>query len=396
MGILTYVADHLDNSPAKKFASYPLKIDGFDIQSLYRVIEDQQIDGVLVGCADILVPSYQKVCELANKPCYLTKDIVEIFANKKNLKRKLCEFGLPTIPEYNITNETSLKDLDDLSYPVLLKPVDNNSSKGMSVCYNRDEVKDAYNIALSYSRSKTVLVEKYMTCDDITVSYVFQNGIPSVTTIGDRYVNREQANVGTITSAVIYPSRHSQLYFDTIHDKMCKLFSAMGIKNGILSIQGFVENNKIMFYDPALRITGCQYYVLVKHFCDVDLLEYLITFAITGSTDNICLNGKVDSYFGGKIGANLVISVKTGVIKEIIGVDKLRSIPGIINITQEHFPGDEIRIAGTANQNIMRLHAVAKEKADMQDIMRKVQSCIKVYDGHENDMLLKQTDPEVI
>jgi hypothetical protein len=125
-------------------------------------------------------------------------------------------------------------------------------------------------------------------------------------------------------------------------------------------------------------------------------LVYLITFAITGSTDNICLNGKVDSYFGGKIGANLVISVKTGVIKEIIGVDKLRSIPGIINITQEHFPGDEIRIAGTANQNIMRLHAVAKEKADMQDIMRKVQSCIKVYDGHENDMLLKQTDPEVI
>lgn len=386
MNIETYVVDPFEDAPAKKEAAHSILLDCFDVQGICEIIKNEKIDGILPGCADILVSVYEEICSVTGLNCYVNREIVGYFNNKKGLKEVLKKFDLPVIKEYSYDEVSS----DD--FPVFIKPVDNNSSKGMSVVEKTEQLEAAYNKALMYSRSNTVLIEKKMTCDDFYIGYFFQDGNVAVTFTADRYVNTEQENVGSITAGLVYPSKYEKLYFNEFHEKMIDLFAHAGIKNGILSLQGFVDNGKIMFYDPALRITGGQEYVLSKYFYDLDILEALVNYALSGKMGEDELYKKCNASFDGQYGCNLAFSVKPCEIGKIEGMDFAKSHPNVINITQEHREGDVIDKIGTAQQNIMRMHIVAKNKKELCDLIETLQKKIVIYDDAGNNVMLQGID----
>ena len=393
MGIETYVADPFENAAAKPYSSHPVNLDCFDTDAVCALVERERIDGVLPGCADVLVAAYEEVARRTGRYCYLNEQIVRVLNNKKGLKEALRKYGLPTIPEYTYEE---VKDLDASQYPLFLKPVDNNSSKGMSVVYDYSGFEAAYEKALSFSRSKTVLIERKMECDDMTFGYVIQDGKIGIMHIHDRYINNEQPGVGTITAACVYPSKHKQLYMETVHEKICRMLNGLGYRNGIVNFQAFVEDNKIMLYDPAVRITGEQSYVLTDYFCGLNYMEYLINFALTGKMADHNIVDKCDVSFGGNYGCNLVFSVRPCTIGRIEGAEYARNHPNVINVTQEHFPGDVIDRVGTAQQNIFRMHLVADTKQTLASAISNLQDKVIAYDENDNDMMLTGVDPDNI
>ncbi len=389
MGVTTYVADPYDNAPAKQYADYPITIDCYDVEGLVKIIKENSIDGVLPGCADILIPTYLEVCKKTGKYCYVNDDVVYTFNNKRGLKQALERFGLPQVKEY--TREQVESGGFNI-FPVFLKPADNNSSKGMSIAYDLSEFEDAFEKALSFSRSETVLIEEFKTCDDFYIGYFVQDGKVGVAFTGDRFVI-SQPGVGSITSAIVYPSKYSKLYYDTIHDKMIKLFSEVGFTNGICAIQGFVENGQIMFYDPALRITGGQEYMLINHYTGVDELGALVIFAILGRMGTDGEVEKCDSTFGGKYGCNLTFSCKCCTLGKIEGIDYARNHEGVLNITQEHDSGDVIDKLGTAQQNFARMHLYADSRDDMKKLIEDLQNIVIAYDDEDNNVMVKGFNP---
>ena len=389
MGIETFVVDPYIDAPAKKYSSHPIEEDCFNIESILSIINKNNIDGVLPGCADILVFVYEEICRKANKYCYVNKDIVKVFNNKKGLKDILNKHGLATIKEYTY-EEVANSSFNN--FPVFVKPTDNNSSKGMSVVNNREEFELAYKKAVENSRSKTILIEKYMNCDDFFVGYVIQDGKVSVTFTSDRFVNSEQKGVGSITQGIIYPSKYTNLYFSSVHSKMLDIFKELEFKNGILHIQGFVDNEGIKFYDPALRITGGQEYLFLEHINDFDLLKCLINFAITGKMSETDISDKCNYTFNKKYACNLVFSVKGGIIGKIDGIEYAKKHNNVINVTQEHFVGELIDKIGTAQQNISRMHLIADSKEELLKAIDDLQRYVVVYDEKGNNMMLKGFD----
>lgn len=391
LGVSTYVVDPYKDAPAKKFSSNPVDLNCFDVDSLLKLIEDEKIDGILPGCADILVPVYEEVCRKTNRYCYVNKETVEIFSNKKGLKEMLRKHNLPVIEEYSVEE---VRNPEFNSYPIFIKPVDNNSSKGMSTVYEFGEFEDAYNKALENSKSKTVLIEKCEECDDFFLGYFLQDGNVNNTFTADRYVIK-QWGYGTITAGMTYPSKHQQLYFDTVHAEMLSVFDELNFKNGIIAIQGFVEDGKIKFYDPALRITGGQEYILSKFFYDVDILECLIHFALTGKmAENQKEYEKCDASFGGKYASNLAFSVEGCTIGRIDGIDYAKNCPGVLNVTQEHKAGDVIDRVGTAQQNISRMHLVAGTREELRDLIKDLQKHVIAYDKNGNNVMLDGLDAD--
>ncbi|MBR1677140.1 MAG: hypothetical protein IJ706_07525 [Clostridia bacterium] len=385
LGVLTYVVDPYENAPAKKYSSNPINLNCFDIDGVLGIIENNKIDGVLPGCADVLVPVYEEVCRKAGKYCYINEEIVKVFGNKKGLKEMLIKHGLPVIEEF--TYEEVISEGFN-SYPIFLKPTDNNSSKGMTIVYDKSGFDVAYKKALENSRSKTVLIEKYKTCNDFFMGYLLQDGKVAVTFTADRFVNAEQKGVGTITAGMLYPSKYTDLYFNTIHKKMISIFEKLEFKNGLMHIQGFVENGKIMFYDPALRITGGQEYLLLEKIYGLDLLKCLINFALIGSVAEEDLTSICDCKFHGKIGCNLAFSVRAGKIGKIDGIEYAKKHKNVINVTQEHYDGALIDRIGTAQQNIARMHLIADSREEMRDAILDLQANVIAYDEAGCNMML--------
>ena len=138
MGIYTMVTDWypLEDSPAKQIADEYFMTSTADIPAMVNLINDKNVDGVITGFTDSVLPYYAEMCEKVGLPCYGTKEQFEILTNKRDYKMLCQEFDVPVVDEYKIEGDIETADLSHIKYPVLVKPSDNSGARGISICRN--------------------------------------------------------------------------------------------------------------------------------------------------------------------------------------------------------------------------------------------------------------------
>lgn len=249
LGIKTIVTSLRHSDDAKKYAWKQFDVDGMDVPGLISLARSENVDGVLVGVADILVPSYCKVCDAMSLPCYATQQIVDVFSYKDIFKATCEKYGIHGIPEFYLDEDFNDRDLSKIVYPVMVKPVDNGGGVGMSVVYEESELKKAVDIALAASKKKRFIVEKLMRCDDVGIYYTFKDGECSASCVYDRYTTDEQPGLSRVCLGGTYPSKHIDDYYSRMHNNAVRMFKEIGIQNGVLMLSAFYENGEFYVYD---------------------------------------------------------------------------------------------------------------------------------------------------
>lgn len=394
MGVKTIVASGRHTDPAKKAAWKASDIDGMDVPGLIALASEEQVDGVLVGVADILVPSYCKVCDALGLPCYATQQIVDVFAFKDVFKATCERYGVHGIPEYYLDADMKREDLDKIVYPVMIKPVDNGGGVGMTVAYNEEELVEGVKKALDASYKKRFIVEKYMLCDDMGMYYTFKDGYCSASCIYDRYTTDEQPGLSRVCLGGTYPSKHLDEYFERMHPNALRLFKEIGIKNGVLMLSGFYENGEFYVYDTGFRLQGEAPHLLMKAIHGFDQREMLIRFALTGSEGNVNLETDDDTRLCGKWASTLWILLKQGHIAKIEGLDDINNDPRVVANIQRLHVGDEVRPEwiGNEKQVLTRMYLVCDSKEELGGCLKEYQNKIRVFDENGNNLVLKGFD----
>ena len=396
MGVRTIVTSNRPEDAAKKYAWKACNVDGMDVQGLVELAKTEQVDGILVGVADILVPIYCKVCNELGLPCYATEEIVHVFSYKDIFKETCERFGVHGIPEYKLDADLKNEDIDKIQFPVMIKPVDGYSGLGMTVVYDREELKPAVEKALAISKKKRFIVEKYMQCDDMGMYYTFKDGVCSASCIYDRYASTEQPGLARVCLGGTYPSKHLEEYFSGMHENALRMFKEIGIKNGVLMLSGFYENGEFYVYDTGFRLQGEAPHLLMKAIHGFDQREMLIRFALTGSEGNVDLTKDDDTYLRGKKAATLWFVLKKGVIAKIEGLEQWKDDPKAVALVQRKYEGDGIIPAwiGTEKQVLARLYLVCDSKEELAERLHFYQDNVKVTDTEGNNMLLHGFDVE--
>lgn len=394
MGVKTLVTSNIPNDAAKKFAWKAFDVDGLDVEGLIKLATDEAVDGVLVGVADILVPVYCKVCEALNLPCYATDKIVEVFSYKDKFKETCEKYGIHGIPEYKLDENVTDEDISKMQFPVMVKPVDGYSGVGMTVCYDSSELKPAVEKALDNSKCKRFIVERYMQCEDVGLYYTFKDGECSASCIYDRYTTDEQEGLSRVCLGGTYPSKHIDTYFKKMHDNAIRLFQDIGIKNGVLMLSAFYENEDFYVYDTGFRLQGEAPHLLMKNIHGFDQREMLIRYALTGSEGNLNLLAEDDARLRGKWAATVWFLLKSGIIGEIDGLDKCKDDKNVVANIQRLFEGDEVypKWIGTEKQVLTRLYLVCDSKTELAETIEYYHEQINVFDIYGNNMLLKGFD----
>ena len=394
MGVKTIVTSARSSDAAKKVAWKSYDVDGLDVPGLIALARDERVNGVLVGVADILVPSYCKVCDALELPCYATQSIVDILAFKDRFKAACERYGIHGIPEYRLDADMRPEDIAGIRYPVMVKPVDNGGGVGMTVCYSGEDLRPAVEKALTASIQKRFIVEKYMRCDDMGIYYTFKDGVCSASCVYDRYTTDEQLGLSRVCLGGAYPSKHIAGYFERMHDNACRLFKDIGIRNGVLMLSGFYENGEFYMYDPGFRLQGEAPHLLMKAIHGFDQREMLVKFALTGSAGDIDLKTADDAYLRGKWAATVWFLLKQGTIAKIEGFDKIEDNPKVVANMQRLREGDTVmeEWVGTEKQVLTRLYLVCDSKEELAKTIQYCQSSVHAYDIRGNNMLLKGFD----
>ncbi len=395
MGIKTIVASFLPNDDAKKYAWKSSNVDGMDVQGLIALAKEEKVDGVLVGVADVLVPSYFAVCDALGLPCYASQKIVDVFAFKDIFKETCEKYDIHGIPQFKLDASLKTEDLAAIKYPVMVKPVDSNSGMGMTVCYSESELRPAVEKALSISKKKRFIVERYMhDVDDMGMYYTFKDGVCSASCIYDRYTTDEQPGLSRVCLGGTYPSKHIDRYFKKMHDNACRMFKEIGIRNGVLMLSGFFENDDFYVYDTGFRLQGEAPHFIIKAIQGFDQREMLIRFALTGSEGNIDLTKDDDSFLRGKWASTVWFLLKEGTISRIEGLENISKDSRVVQLVQRFHEGNMVKTewVGTEKQVFARLYLVCETKMELADAITEYQNKVKVYDTNGNNMLLKGFD----
>lgn len=394
MGIKTIVTSGRHTDPAKKAAWKAYDVDGMDVPGLITLAQQEAVDGILVGVADILVPSYCKVCEIMNLPCYAKQQIVDVFSFKDVFKTTCELYGVHGIPEYYLDADLKREDLDRIEYPVMVKPVDNGGGVGMTVAYNEEELIKGVKKALDASYKKRFIVEKYMQCDDMGMYYTFKDGYCSASCIYDRYTTDEQPGLSRVCLGGTYPSKHVDEYFSRMHNNAVRMFKEIGIENGVLMLSGFYENGEFYVYDTGFRLQGEAPHLLMKAIHGFDQREMLIRFALTGSEGDVNLETDDDTMLRGKWASTLWFLLKEGKIASIEGLDGIEKDPRVVANIQRLHEGDTVlpEWIGNEKQVLTRMYLVCDSKQQLADCLEEYQSKVHVIDENGHNMLLKGFD----
>lgn len=387
MGVYTIVTDwhELEKSPAKQVADEYWTISLMDYETLAAKIKEERIDGILTGFTDAFLLAYQHLCEITGLPCYASKEAFEITIDKAKFKL-LCRVNdVPVIPEYKLDSfdpqQISKKN------QIIIKPVDNSGSNGVVRCENPNDFQRCLNYAFSFSQKKQVIIEKYMNMDSFAASYTIQDGVISLSTLNDR-LEHKSSETAAITCAGIYPSKYLNLYLEKMDKKMKNMYRSLGISNGVLSVQGFIDGENFYVMEMGYRLTGGQHYIFSKYENGISALERLIHFAITGQMADFSIadidNPKFKDYC-----LNLCILGKSAIIDRIEGQSYVESMPEVIHSDFLKRPGDQIGSDGTTSQKIANLHLVLKDQKDLNRVLEDIQYHFHVYDVDGNDLVLE-------
>ncbi len=394
LGAVTVVSSSNPESMAKASATVKYDMDATDVAAMVALAREENVSGILPGTDDIFVPAYCKVCDVLGLPCYANPEIIEVFGYKDVFKATCERYGIHGVPEYYLDASLNPRDLARIEYPVMVKPVDCYSGIGMTECSNEKELRPAVEKAIAASKSGRFIVEKLMTCDDVGLYYTFKDGVCSLSCIFDRYTNKDQHGVSKVALGSIYPSKHIGHYFERMHNNAARMFKTMGIRNGVLLVQAFYENEEFYVYDTGFRLQGEASNLLIENICGYDQREMLINFALTGSEGELDLLQADDPKLHGKYAATVWFLLKEGTVDRIEGLEGIHDDPRVIAANQRLYEGENIPASwiGTEQQVMLRIYLVCDTKQQLAEAVAEYQNRIKVFDKEGNSMLLNGFD----
>ncbi len=397
LGIYTIVVDPNPDAPAKKNAKEHREFDGFEVDKIVNFAKEKNVDGVLVGVADILVAPYQAICERLNMPCYATKEIVKAFCSKDGFKAACEKYNVQDIPGVYINDASQVAGLN-LELPLMVKPVDNGAGVGMRICNDKTELENAIAKALSYSKKGGVLLEQYMNCDDMFAYYTFKNGKVYLSALADRITTKKQGNLSPVCIGAIYPSKHAKEFMANVNPGMIEFFEKLGVKNGVLNIQFFIKGGRFFAYDPGFRLQGEAPHIHIAAINGFDHRKMLLNFSLTGSLGIDDLEERNDCLFQNRYATTIWVLLKSGKIAEVSGLDKIRSDKNVSFLLQRFKENDviETSLIGTERQVFARIYVQCDSFKQLEDKIIEFQEILAIKDDYGESMIVDWVDPQNI
>ena len=394
MGVYTVVTDALplEDAPAKQIADEALYINVLEIDELVKYCKENKIDGVINFCNDIGQRPHQQICEKLGLPSYGTKEQYFMLTDKNAFKEMCVRYGVDVIPQY------SEEDIEEgaVEYPVLVKPVDSRGSRGQSVCYNLKELQEALPTAKKESTNGLAIIEKYMMGkQDFSMSYVFKDGIPYLTRTADRFLGKSEDGLQKQCICSISPSRHTRMYLEKVHGRVANALKQIGIKNGTVFMQGFVDGETVRFYDPGFRLPGAEYEKLLLKATGFNLMKQMIALALGGEIDDY--GGRLsDAYnLNNMVSIQLLVAARGGTISKFDGLDEIAQNPNVVTVAQRYFVGQTVPQTGDVKQRICEIVVLAN-KEEAKSTVDFIQSKLVVLDENNENMLVSQFDTSIL
>lgn len=382
MGIETVVLDYYADSQAKEYADKSYDVSTTDFETIYELVEKEQVDGVYTGFSDVNLRSMDKVCEKFGFPCYAGKEQIA-YTQDKNLFKDLCNRNdVPTPQSY------SVGALEAIVFPVIIKPADAYAAKGITICREKEKLQECIEYAKSFSQNGGVTIEDYIEGDEVMMHYVMMNGEFRITSAYERKIAEPfDASGKDIAPILIFNNDEFQKMVLPHEENLGKMYRSIGMSNAVGFLQGKIRDGKVYFFEMALRFGGNVSELFNKHFNGVDLIAEFMKYSLTGQMESNVIDKLTPAWDG--FACNVSLFMRPGKVVAMEGEELLHNYSEILDVQRYGSIGDEVteQMIGTYKAIAYRLVCATDTPTSLETLVKQLQSKIRVLNEQGEDLI---------
>lgn len=370
-GYETILVDYLQNPPARKFADKFYRESTLDKEKVLEIAKTEEVDLIITICVDHANVTMCYVAEQLHLPCPYSYETAIMATDKALMKQKMVEYGIPTA-DFKIVESVAQLDRE-WEFPLVVKPVDNNGSKGVKKVETRAMLEQAVVDAIQLSRAKRAVVESFNEGREIQVDCFANNKEAHVIMKREKLKIPNQKGLAMQSFGSLIPVQMSERVHEKIADISNRIVKAFQLEHTPFFFQAILSGEDIKVLELSPRIGGGLSYKLLKQYASFPIIP--------------CI---VDSYFGnikdvnfgegkGYMTTNILYGVN-GTFDHVVGVEELLNKGIIDGFDQMAESGNELAgymdsrnrigayyISAASYEELMKKVAIAHDKIDVVD-----------------------------
>ena len=381
-GITTVLADMNEKVKAREFADSFFPVSTLDVEGVYELAKREKVDFLITVCADQVLEVVAEVSERLGLPCYIDRKTAVDVSKKSYMKKIFVENGIPT-SKHVIMSELDTDRLAGLEYPLIVKPVDSYSSRGVKRVNTPEELIPAFNEAVRISRTDTAVVEEFVEGDEVTVDVYVEGGVARVLSMSNS--EKIKGNSKFVIYRTVNPARVSDSISEKIREVAQKIADAFGLVDSPMLIQLINNGERVSVVEFCARTGGGIKFRLIKKVSGFDVIDAVIDLTLGNKPhfDESAVPPK-------KYLVNEFIYCNPGVIDAFSGFEELRA-DGIV--TEYYLLKATGTKLGEISASSDRAACFTVEAESPEELIRKhseATSRVKVLDADGNDMIKRE------
>lgn len=379
--IKTVLADWNEEPVAKPYADIFYRASTLDIDAITEIAKKENVDFLITACTDQALLTVAKVSEILGLPCYIDYQTALNVTNKQYMKKVFVENNIPTA-KHVIMAELDKSQIEAMSYPLIVKPVDCNSSKGVKRVENFKELKDAFDNAVRLSRTDTAIVEEFIDGEELSADIYVEDGVAHLLSVSslDKIANNDKF--------VIFRGRYSSKKVKAVHELVRniaqQIADAFGLKNSPMLIQMITDGERAFVLEFSARTGGGVKYLLIKKASGFDVISAVVDLTL-GKLPHVDKVNPENAYI-----ANEFIYCNPGRFDHLEGFEELKNEGIISDYYLFKWKGAEFDTIENSGDRIAGFTVQADTVEEVNKKHIEAASRIRVVDDKGNDMTKRE------
>jgi len=358
MGCMVLVADQNVNAPAMAFADKIIPVSTLDVDGIRNIAISEKVDFIISVCADQMLLVAAQISEELGLPCYIDYETAKNVSSKEYMKRIFVENGIPT-SKHIVREKLQLSDIQGMKYPLIVKPVDCYSSRGVKRVETDEELMTAFENAVNFSRTGTAVVEEFVGGDEYSVDFYIENREAKL--LCARVLDKIPNYDGFVICRGRYPAPVADEVMDKVRIVGQQIADAFGLKDTPMLIQMKIDGERISVIEFCARTGGGIKYRLLPMVSGFDVVKSVMDLTL-GKKPH-CEVKKYEGYI-----VDEFLYCNPGVLESVQGFEELQQ-EGIIDHYEIYKkPGYEFKEASCSGDRV----GYFSVKADTEDDVRRL------------------------